>query len=142
MPFPQLVRALGITAHAKRAPLPKYLAENLRYGGTAWSVTLRRGPGRSLTTPFFQGPFYHDPPDAARVLSSLLSDASSAGMSFGEFCSEFGYDHDECVSQHTGRPLKRCRCRTTWGHIEKMARKVRAFLGADYEEALESAREF
>ena len=136
-----VLHRLGITITTKYAPLPKHLADNLSRGGSAWSVTLRHGR-KTLTTPFFQGSAHHAAPTAADVMYCLLSDASSAGMSFSEFCNEFGYSHDDCVDEDTGRPLRTCKCKSTWNQIEKMAPKVRAFLGSDLEKVEEAAQDY
>ena len=59
-----------------------------------WKCVLRR-PGHSMTIYFSKG-FGHNGkrPEAAEVLDCLASDASSAGESFADFCSNCGYDED------------------------------------------------
>lgn len=139
--FPNVLRRLGITITSKYAPMPRGIADNFGRDGTSWSVTLRKGR-KSLTTPFHMGSAHRGEPDAAGVLSCLLSDMSSAGMSFHEFCREFGYSHDDCIDEETGRELRTCKCRTTWKAIEKNAPKVRAFLGDDLDTVEKAAQDY
>lgn len=89
-----------------------------------WTVTLRRRDGdqrRTLTVPFWTGSAWTEEPDAADVLSALASDARSGDMTFGEFCSEFGYDEDSRKAE------------STWRACKALAPRVRRFLGDAFE---------
>lgn len=81
-----------------------------------WKVTLRRGVAR-LTVPFTQGAAHTKPPTAMDVLGCLASDASGAGESFEEWCSNFGYDADS-------RKAKR-----TYDAVKSQTSKLKTFLG-------------
>lgn len=88
--------------------------------GYSWRVTLFHR-GRRLTVPFFTGSLAGEP-DAAGVISCLLSDANTGDLSFHDFCSEFGYDEGSR------------RAEKTWRQCQDLAPKVRCLLGEDFEE--------
>jgi len=85
--------ALKITAGVERAngPAPKSFPE----GSRSWLVTLKIAD-RSLTVPFYCEPGIKDAPDAADVLSCLLSDATSVenATDFEDWATENGYSAD------------------------------------------------
>lgn len=90
-------------------------------GTHPYKVTLRF-EGRRLTVPFFMGPAHTKEPTAADVLSSITSDARAGEQSFEDFCGDFGYDTDSR------------KARATWKACEKMAPRVRKFLGDRFDE--------
>jgi hypothetical protein len=95
-------------------------------GSYHYKVRLSRNvPGygpRQITTYFSCGPAWDREPQAADVLSCLISDARSGEESFEDFCSELGYDSD---SRQAERIWRTCR---------KVAPKVERFLADDREE--------
>lgn len=86
--------------------------------------------GRSLTTPFFTGKAWNREPNAADVLSSLVSDTSAGEMTFEEYCSDFGLDRDSRKAF------------ATWKACVQVAGKMRRFLGEDFDAVAEAAREY
>jgi len=86
-----------------------------------YSVTLKR-KRRTLTVPFGMGPALCRDPQAAEVLSCLLSDAASYenARSFEEWAGEFGYDADSREAERTYRL------------VGQQTAKLRKFLAADY----------
>jgi hypothetical protein len=93
--------------------------EGFAPGSNAWRVTLRYR-GRRLTVPFYTGPALGEP-DAADVISCLISDTSAGEQSFEDFCSDFGYDQDSR------------RAEATWKACANLAPKVRGLLGEDFD---------
>lgn len=93
-------------------------------GSHPWTVRLVRGKGsrlRTLTVPFWTGSANSSEPDAADVLSCLVSDARLGEQSFEGFCSDMGESTD---SRRAERIWKACRKSAPW---------VREFLGDDFE---------
>lgn len=111
------------------------ISATVTYGGTVpegwtpgtnpWKVTLRKGRKR-LTVPFFTGPGCSGEPTAADVLSCIVSDVNAGEQTFKGFCSDFGYDADSRKAEQT---YKAC---------AKIAPKVRAFLGDDFDKVQEA----
>jgi len=88
-----------------------------------WTCTLAYR-GRRLTIDFWQGTGIRGEPDAAGVLSCLLSDASGAQKSFENFCDNFGYDRGEPDSRKEAMKIYRA--------CVAMATKLEKLLGSDY----------
>lgn len=80
--------------------------------------------GRQLTIPFYTGFALHEAPNAADILSCLVSDSMSIqnARSFEEWCGEFGYDTD---SRKAERIYKQCK---------KINQKLVKFLGHHWDE--------
>jgi hypothetical protein len=91
-----------------------------------WRVTLRYRD-RKITTDFFGGEAITNP-SAADVLGSLIMDATSfeSAQSFEGWCGDYGYDTDSR------------RAFELWHWVEKLAPRVRAFLGADFDRFAEA----
>ena len=123
-----------MTANKTLAQLAKKVKIGVRHGARlAWEkqddwqtnangyrVALRY-QGRTVALSFWMGTGIEREPEAADVLDCLLSDATSEGVSFEEWCREYGYDTDSRANYRTFRACLR------------MARKVRHLLGSDYE---------
>lgn len=128
----QFVEKHGVTATATPAESNPN-AEDWARDAHHWKVRLRILTGgmmfnqRSLTVPFSQGSAHTTPPTAADVLGCLVMDSSGIdnGTSFEDWCAEYGYDSDSRKAEKT---FKLC---------ERQARKLRQFLGAAYDEAME-----
>lgn len=98
------------------APLPEGFDRN----GYAWKVTLSY-KGRRLTVPFYTGSACGEP-EAADVVSCLISDGRAGEESFSEFCAEFGYDEDSRKAEKT------------WKACKLIAPRIRRLLGNDYDQ--------
>ena len=85
-----------------------------------YRVTLRY-KRRQMGLDFFMGPALTDEPDAAGVLSCLMSDASAAEQSFEEWCGDLGFDTD---SRKAERMYRNCL---------RLAGKLHKLLGDDYD---------
>jgi len=83
-----------------------------------------RYQGRQMSLDFFMGQAHTDEPDAAEVLSCLLSDASACDQSFEEWASELGYETD---SRKAERVYNMC---------VKQGEKLKLLLGDDFERFL------
>lgn len=81
-----------------------------------WRVTLKYR-GRSLTTDFWSC----DEPNAAAVLSCLISDSTAAGSRFEDWASDLGYDVDSRKAY------------ATWEACCKSFPKVVRFLGSGFD---------
>lgn len=90
-----------------------------------WTVELRYRR-RRLTVPFWTGVAITSEPTAADVLGCLLSDASSykSARDLEDWASDLGYDTDSRKAEKTYRA------------VEKLTRKLRKFLGDDFESFL------
>jgi hypothetical protein len=115
----RLCEKLKITASAQYGAVE--VPEGWAPGTHPYKVTLRF-QRRALTVPFFMGSARTDEPTAADVLSCLCSDASAAGQSFEDWCSDLGYDADSRKAEAT---YKAC---------EAIAPRLTRFLGDHYEE--------
>lgn len=118
----RLCESHGITAESQYGGVE--LPEDWAPDAHPYKVTLRRKDGRhvrTLTVPFYMGAALTNEPTPADVLSCLLSDAEAASESFEDFCSSFGYDSD---SRKAERTYRQC---------EKLAPRVKRFLGEAYE---------
>ena len=135
MKLPELLERLGVVIKAVHAPLPAYLQSNFGSGGTSWKVNLvgwdKHGGARVLQTPFWQGSAHKAPPTAADVVASLVLDASFAGMSFDDYCSELGISHDDTM-----------RARKTYDAIRAMKPKLEKFFGDELAEVVEACAEY
>ena len=90
-------------------------------GATHWRSTLRLA-GRQMTVDFHMGAAHCAEPDAAGVLSCLLSDVSSVEYAgFEEWCADMGYDSDSLAAERTYRAC------------ETLAPKLRRLLGEHFE---------
>lgn len=111
------LEALGIKAEAKYVgSAPEGWGDR---GASAWKVKLVRR-GRQLTVGFFTGSAITNDPDAASVISCLISDARAGEQSFEEFCSDFGYDEDSRKAEKT------------WNACRIIAPRIERFLGDDF----------
>lgn len=120
-----VAQKLRITASAEWADTNPNMAD-MPAGSTHWKVTLRR-KGKRLTVPFSMGAALCREPTADDVLECLCSDAGSyenAGGDFEAWCSEYGYDADSRKAERTFKA------------VETQTKKLRQFLGDDYEKAL------
>jgi hypothetical protein len=120
-----VVRELGITITADKRELTDVEADHWTAGARAWTVRLLYA-GRTLTTPFFQGPAHSQPPSAADVLHCLSTDARAGEWSFENFCSDFGYDEDSR------------KARATWEACKKTSAELHALLGDKFEEVADA----
>jgi hypothetical protein len=85
---------------------------------------------RRMTVDFWQGYGILHEPTAEGVLMCFLSDAEGTeNRNFEEWCSDLGYDTDSRTAERT---FKAC---------EKLATKLRAFLGDDYETFMAAERD-
>ncbi len=84
--------------------------------------------GRKMAFDFWCGVGITSGPDKISCLDSLLSDAQAGEQSFDEFCGDFGYDEDSI------------KARRTWKACQRMAKKVRALLGNDFDKFLYADR--
>ena len=99
-------------------------------GSHHYKATLRYR-GRQLTVPFSTGSGWTEEPTAKDVLDCLVSDTigyESAG-DFGEWCDEYGYNSDSRKALRTFRTVAR------------LAAKVRAFLGDDFDAIAEAIQD-
>jgi len=87
----------------------------------AYRVTLRYS-GRRLTIDWWQGNGIRTEPDAASVISALVSDAHAGADTFEDFCSELGYDTDSRKAERV------------WRSCQRLNRQLRQLLGADFEQ--------
>jgi len=125
-PLTQFCRDRGINCASILAEAPP--GGEWPVGATHWMVTLTRGNQR-VTTEYHQGPAHKAPPRAADVLYSLLADAAAGEQPFAAHCAEYGYDPDSR------------RAYSEWETCQKLAPRLRAFLGDLWGEAEEAARE-
>jgi len=127
-----------MTANKTLAQLAKKVKIGVRHGARlAWEkqddwqtnangyrVALRY-QGRTVALDFWMGAGIEREPEAADVIDCLLSDATSEGMSFKEWCREYGYDTDDRRKMRSAyRTFRACL---------RIARMVRHLLGSDYE---------
>lgn len=110
-------KRLGIRAEATEGSDAEPLSPDMN----AWTVKLTHGK-RSLTVPFFTGSGIEGEPTAADVLACIVRDAQSGAQSFGDFCSDLGYDADSMKAN-----------RRTWKACKAMAPRVRRLLGSDFD---------
>ena len=100
------------------------------FKGFGWHVTLAY-KGRYYSTDFFtghgcvkrspRGKTVPVPPTIADVVYCLCSDARLGALSFGEYCSEFGYNSDS-RAEHA-----------MWESMRRTSARFIAFLGDDFE---------
>lgn len=98
---------------------------------THWKVTLRAridGKARRMTVPFSMGMAHHGEPDPIDVLDCLVSDASGAYQDFETWASDLGFDPDSRKAERTYRTVVR------------QTKRLRAFLGPEYDRAMECER--
>lgn len=86
-----------------------------------WRVSLFYGTHALHDIEFHQGSAHRKAPSAADVLYCLCADASALDEGFEDWCSNFGYDTDSRKALDT---FLAC---------QSVGRKVRTFLGADFE---------
>lgn len=128
--LPNLIADLGIKAKVTPGTtMPVAKMEEWHLTANQYTVKLTY-KGRSLTTPYFTGKTWNREPNAADVLSSLISDTSVGEMTFEEYCSDFGLDRDSRKAF------------TTWKACVQVAGKMRRFLGEDFDAVAEAAREY
>ena len=85
--------------------------------------------GRRFTFDFWQGTGIEREPTAADVLDCLLLDATAEGMTFGEWCVEYGYRRS---SPKANRTYRKC---------VEIDRRLRVLLGDDFTEFFEADRD-
>jgi hypothetical protein len=105
------------------APAGAWDADRPQHARANWyRVTLHMGR-RQMTVPFGMGPALTGEPEAAEVLDSLASDASSFenAAGFEDWASEFGYDTDSRKAERV------------WDQTEAQTLSLRRFLGDKYE---------
>ena len=134
-----VVRALRLSASEVRHGVTissEMVGENPNFqdptpGSWHWKVKLqRRRPRRQLTTFFTMGPALNREPGVEEVLDCLCSDASTVdnARSFEDWCSDLGYDTDSRKAEKTFKA------------VETQTGRLKAFLGDEYEAALEAER--
>ena len=104
MDYAQFVAVHKITMDVSRADANPHMddSENMDH----WRVTLRMD-GRRMTTYFSKGIGHHGKaPDAAEVLECLAMDGGTVGVSFEDWCADYGYDTD---SRKDHRPYQVCK---------------------------------
>ena len=98
----------------------------------AWTMKLRY-KGRSFTIPFFMG-YGHSgaKPTAALVLEALTGDAASyaEATDIDEFAANMGYDMSEAEDRRKVRRI--------YTGVERNTRKLKQFLGEDFDDALDT----
>ena len=88
---------------------------------TTYTVTLTHN-NRTLTTTYTMGAAFLSPPSFAEVIDSLLSDVRGIeGMTFEQWCDEYGADSDSRAQE---RIFNACR---------DLMPRVRMFLGGEYD---------
>lgn len=97
------------------------LPDDAMPGTHAYKVTLKF-QGRQISSPFFMGPAHTSEPTAADVLYCLCSDARAGEQTFGEFCSDMGYDEDSRKAEQT------------WKACVSIAPRLRRFLRDSFDE--------
>jgi hypothetical protein len=122
----KLVDQLGIKASVTYGNNAPDNGDDWRHTAQPWTVKLTFKDGdqrRALTVPFWTGSGWTREPDAADVLSSLVSDASSVenARSFEEWASDLGFDTD---SRKAFATFQEC---------ERSAKRVRRFLGDHFD---------
>ena len=86
------------------------------------------GRPKTWTLPFFVGPAWSDTPSVYDVLECLFSDASAGQETFESFCEEYGYNSDSRKAY------------ATWEKCVKTDRKLRRFLGSEFDAIAEEVR--
>lgn len=121
-----LVKRLDITIESVRQlPLVAELEEDTwRRDASKWSVTLKRD-GMTITTTYWMGSAFKDDPKADDVLASLCIDASCGEQKYEDYLSEFGASDSP-------------RQRTLHKRCQKMATRLKMFLGEHYNAAREA----
>jgi len=119
----KLCRQKGITATATYGVAVPYTKQSeWQHDANPWTVKIRwRGRTSRLTVPFWTGSAITSEPTAADVLNCLISDARAGEDSFEEFCAELGYNEDSRAAL------------ATWKQCQTYGRKVRQFLGDDFD---------
>jgi len=98
----------------------------------AWVTVARKGRADAgkIETAFRSGTGITTEPSVADVFGSLLSDHEAGNQSFGDFCSDFGYDEDSRKAY------------ATWEACQEISDKFQAmFTLAELETLSELARE-
>ena len=119
----------GITLSSRPAPGPVGGAGGWGHRGTHWSCTLGKVYDDRcwLFTPFHMGSAHRDEPKVADVLDSLASDVRSyIGVSFEDWCTEFGYD---TYTEEDTKGL--AEARQIYHEVGREYDKLLKFLGAD-----------
>lgn len=103
--LPEFIERYGITLRLK--PTYDNPHADLGAGAHHYRATLRYGR-RTLTTPFSTGAAWKDEPNAADVLSCLLSDASVLDHhTFESWAGDYGYDIDSRKAERIYRACLR-----------------------------------
>lgn len=87
---------------------PNIVEKDWPTGSSHWRCQFRRN-GRQLTVYFSMGPAHTGEPQAADVLDTLASDASTIenAQSFEEWAAELGYDADSRKAERTYRIVQK-----------------------------------
>lgn len=123
MKLSELARQVTLRA-APGTRIPFEKLDRWQQQSNPWTCTLTF-QGRRLTVDYFQGTGISENPDSPGVMSSLLSDASFAQMSFEEFCNELGYE----PSKEARKIYRACLAMKT---------KLEKLLGNEYETFMSS----
>jgi hypothetical protein len=97
-------------------------------GFDKWAVTLRNPQGKTLSTQFYMGPGHEGAkPSFELVMDALISDALGYENSrdFNDYCAEYGME--------TETAAERRRAQKIYKECERLAPRVRAFLGEDFD---------
>ncbi len=128
-----LAQTVKITS-TRRAMTEQERAINARErdpGRTYWTVRLRY-KGRRMSTPFHMGSAHKGEPEAANVLSCLISDNESVknARGFAEWAADMGTDEDSREGERTYKA-----CKTLGERVERL-------LGADYPAFRDAANDY
>jgi hypothetical protein len=134
MQLAQLIenRKVGFT-FAHGAKLDRSLQQKWQFQARDFSCRLTY-QGRSMTIDYWMGRGIKRDPNAADVLDSILSDASSfdSARDFRDWASDFGYDTDD--------PDVLTEAQKTYSTVRKQTDRLKTLLGNDYEEFLVADR--
>lgn len=133
--FPAFLAAKGVEMEFGSTPVIPDDADDWQQNANAYTAILHY-KGRRLTTPFFTGSGWKHDPTAADVLSSLILDASAYDAHHGEaipfedWAADLGLDADSRKAY------------AMWKAAVASAKKTHKFLGSDFEEFAEAARDY
>lgn len=111
----------NVRAEATMTDQPEWARESGWDAAANWYTVTLRMSRRQMTVPFGMGSAHTSEPDAAHVLSCLLSDASGADEDFENWARDLGYDTDSRRAERTYR------------QVQAQTAKLRAFLGDKFD---------
>lgn len=123
----ELAKGLTLT-HTCSPKLPYEKRDDWQKSATGYRCRLRY-QGRSYSFDYWMGSAHTEPPTAPECINSLLSDADAGGQSFGDFCSDFGYDEDSRKAH------------ANWRACIRINDAMQKLLGEDYEAFLYAERD-